>query len=117
MKNKTQQLNEVARMQQLAGIHEIKINKPFEKIINISDDIGEGYNFHSYNNEFIQKIVGKNIHTYVDIYKNTFVLWGLTHEEADSLELALNQMGIEFSIKNYKGDIGIKIPINRLNII
>lgn len=111
------QLKEVARMQQLAGIlTEIKVNNPSLKI-NISDDIGEGYNFHSYQNKPIERAGGKEIHAYVDIFKKTFVLWGLNNEELDKLPQILNSLGIRNSVGKYRGDTGIKIPITSLNII
>lgn len=112
------QLNEIKRMQQLAGIiNEIKIDKPFIKKINVNNNTGEGYNFHTSQNKFIENVTKKYIHAYVDIYKNVFVIWGLYEEEKDLLELALQKMGIKFITKNYRGDIGISINKEYLNII
>lgn len=104
------QINEIKRLQQLAGINEIRINNPIlKKIIIIPNIDYGGFSFHSHYNKWINDKLDNNISAICDIYKNVFVIWGLTREEANKLTYILESNNMKPILYNYKGDLGIKI--------
>jgi hypothetical protein len=106
------QLNEVARMQQLAGIGLIKeeIENQSKKKIHIKRNLDEGgFSFHSFNTKWIEDKLDKSISAYCDVYKNYFVIWGLYDDEVEKLKSIFTQENLNPILLTYRRDKAFKL--------